>query len=647
MIHSSRGSQIHPVKVFVGSRGMDMPKILSAVGLAFSTSDWDRRDVEDTTTPRFPDLKPGPWYEKYVVAVRSVAELREILPLLSSEGSTSALYVFVSRSRPEFECWSQAAGEVGYSWRRVTCEEGAGAGVLVSWTSRNRASVHGLLVKIATPRQSHSALPLGGLRLGVASRQGAHWAAGDPLARWVGDTRSLPSSEPVDSVDVGISADGTITANNHIAQGWTDGITMAAILPPVDTALMSPSGFVTSPTAGIAHLMAMSSTGSWTLTSPQGGMISRFDDLDENVLALLRPFSSVVMDYWNTTATGFRVARLISQLAVAGVPISLKRMDPDIAELLGPELVSMLRTHENVHFQSDLERESVSIDCRREALRGFTPSRRWANMMSTPFLTDESVSIVLPTRRPELLPRILSQIERQSATELEVLIGLHGHTLSDPDMVRLFKGFRFEVKVIPFLRECSLGSVLNGLTREAGGRFVTKMDDDDWYAPHHIEDLLLGKAYSGAGLVGTPVEFTYLEAADITTQRKFAGECFTDHVAGGTLLLSKELIQGVGGWRATRAAVDRGLIDAVRATGERVYRIHGQNYLMHRRSPVPGVMAHTWSAGDEVFLRNSINQWDGFSPPPQFGKSADYFTPPGRWSGYDSFFNGTSAYFAE
>lgn len=634
------------VKAYVGSDEMDMPEVFQALGLDFFPSDWIRRDVEDPLTPRWTDLKPGPWYDIYVVAVRSVTELREILPLLSSEGCTSSLYVYVLRSQPEFEGWSQAADATGYSWTRVNRGDGLCPGFLVTWTSRSAKSIHNLLVKIVTPQETPIALPLVGLRLGVGTRQSARWAAGDPLARWLGDTPSLLTYEPVDSVDVGIASDGTVIANDHIAQGWTAGKATTAILPPVDTVLISPRGFLTQPTAGPARLEAISGTGSWTLASQDGAAITQFDDFDENILALLRPFRLVAIDAGNEEGTSFRVARLISQLAVAGVPMTLVNPEPEISELLGPDLFSVLSPLANSNFQSDLERESFSIDCRREGLRRFTPVKRWMNGLTAPLVSDESVSIVLATSRPQFLARILRQIQSQSATDLEVIIGLHGQTEPDPEAVRLLKKFRFEVTVMSFTGETSLGAILNGLTRAARGRFITKMDDDDWYAPHHIEDLLLGKSYSGAGLVGTPVEFTYVESADITTQRSFAGECFTDHVAGGTLLLSKELLQSVGGWRETRAAVDRGLIDAVLATGERVYRIHGQNYLMHRRPPAPGVLAHTWSASDEVFLRNSINQWDGFAPPPQFNESASWFTPPGRWPGYKSFFDDASAYFA-
>jgi hypothetical protein len=630
------------MKALVGSSPIEASAVFEMIGFTYVESDWILRDVEDPNIARWPELKPGPWYDAYVVVGRSVSQLREILPLLSLEGSTLVLHVYVERSRQEFREWSQAAGAAGFSWRGLGGEESADSGFLVSWKSSEPANIHDLLVRILTPQNLPTSLPLLGTRLGVATRQASLWAAGDPLARWLGDSTSLQDFEPVESVDIAISSSGLASANDHLSNEWGSDRRTSGILPPVDTVVISPMGFASPPTAGTARLVVSPHAGSWILISDKEESIAQFDALDENVLARMRPFGSIEIDGSNATVPKFRLARLVSQLAIAGVPLSLGKQDSTVSALLGEELESKLNNYGDGRFQSDLQRESLSIDCRREALRRFMPISRWVRAFAAPFVVDESVSIVLPTRRPELLPRILRQIEHQSATDLEVIIGLHGFVGTSPELLALVRSYPFDVRFMSFSDARSLGSVLNELTAAAKGRFITKMDDDDWYAPHHIEDLLLGRSYSGAGLVGAPVEFTYIESADITTQRQFGSECFSDHVAGGTLLLSKELLIGVGGWRTTKAAVDRGLIDGVLASGEHVYRIHGQNYLMHRRWPAAGAMAHTWSAGDETFLRNAINQWDGFSPPPQFGETASWFTPPGRWPGYQSYFEGVS-----
>lgn len=229
-----------------------------------------------------------------------------------------------------------------------------------------------------------------------------------------------------------------------------------------------------------------------------------------------------------------------------------------------------------------------------------------------------AVSIVLSTRRPGLVPQILQQISMQSYENLETILAIHGDSVV-PKLVRTaINDFPGSIRKVFYNESVPFGEVLNHACSMASGQFITKMDDDDWYSPFHIEDLMLAQQYSGAQLVGAPVEFSYLGGLDITTRRSHRGECYTDHVAGGTILISKEDLHAVGGWRPVSSAVDRGLLDAVLASGGKVYRTHGQNYVMQRRIAGADGMPHTWAADPSVFLRDLKEQWDGLELPPQF-----------------------------
>ena len=64
------------------------------------------------------------------------------------------------------------------------------------------------------------------------------------------------------------------------------------------------------------------------------------------------------------------------------------------------------------------------------------------------------------------------------------------------------------VAVVPVGEDAVFGDVLNAAVEAADGDLVLKMDDDDWYAPDFVADLLRARAYSGAELVGPPTTST-------------------------------------------------------------------------------------------------------------------------------------------
>jgi hypothetical protein len=142
------------------------------------------------------------------------------------------------------------------------------------------------------------------------------------------------------------------------------------------------------------------------------------------------------------------------------------------------------------------------------------------------------------------------------------------------------------------------------------------MDDDDWYGPHHLSDLVLARAYSGATVVGLTGYHVYLSGSATTIRWTApATEAPAKWLAGGTMLLGLDDVRGIGGWRATPSAVDWHLLAAVRATGGWLYATHDMGFLYYRGDD------HTWTPagnrGDEVWLQRDPAPRSGFHPPPQ------------------------------
>jgi hypothetical protein len=219
-----------------------------------------------------------------------------------------------------------------------------------------------------------------------------------------------------------------------------------------------------------------------------------------------------------------------------------------------------------------------------------------------------SVSVVMATRRPDLLEHAIGQVARQRGVEqLELVLAPHGFE-PDPGRVRELAG-ELPVELVPQPAEAFFGDVLNAAAAAAGGHVVLKMDDDDWYAPDVAADLVLARGYSGAELVGMPDDRYYLEPLDLTVRLGAPSEVYRGFVAGGTMMVERGLLREVGGFRRVRRHVDAQLIHAVRVAGGEIYRAHGLGYVL-RRSPT----GHTWQADLDDLQERAVRTWPGFHP---------------------------------
>lgn len=291
-----------------------------------------------------------------------------------------------------------------------------------------------------------------------------------------------------------------------------------------------------------------------------------------------------------TPATGPAV---VAALAMAGVPL-LGKAPTGVDEALG----DLVAGGDDVDLADPRAREEHSVLLRRAALDAHGPVRR-----------QPSVSVVLATKRPDMVDHALRQVAKQRGVDrLELVLAPHGFS---PDEASVRRRSGVPTTVLPQPPDAVFGDVLTAASRAATGELVLKMDDDDWYGPDFVADLLRARGWSGADVVGTPAEQHYLAPLDTTVTRGHRTEAWTRFVAGGTILVSRDLLREVGWWRQVRRYVDAQLLAAVHAAGGTVYRTHGLGYLLRRNAS-----GHTWEVDLEELLDPARVQqrWDGFRP---------------------------------
>ncbi|WP_084960853.1 glycosyltransferase [Thermoactinospora rubra] len=377
-----------------------------------------------------------------------------------------------------------------------------------------------------------------------------------------------------------------------------------SMIPPVDERLVNPQGFVTTPARGMASLAERA--GRWAVVL-DGQVVVAFAEsggVTDADVARLRQIRGVRIDWRHAHSGPLAAVRVLAGLAAAGVPL-VADSAPLWARALGEPLVELITSGPDL--EDDLRREEYSIRLRREALRTHSVAARWRQLGAPP-PTPQLTSVLLATRRAEMVGFALEQVARQRGAELEVVLALHGVSARHPDVAEAVK--RFERPITVFESRSVFGEVLNQAAARASGSFLLKMDDDDWYGPDFLADLLLAHSYSGAQVVGTVPEFVYLSSIDVTVHRQQITEQITSFVAGGTILVERSAFQAVGGFRPLPRSVDTQFQEALQAAGGQIYRTHGLGYIL-RRGPAAN---HTWQEPIGTFLQRNKRQWRGFHP---------------------------------
>jgi hypothetical protein len=330
-------------------------------------------------------------------------------------------------------------------------------------------------------------------------------------------------------------------------------------------------------------------------------------------LARLRHLRGVRVDWSGHTGPSAAV-RAVASLAAGGVPL-LSGPVPSWAAGLGPALTELLTAVSEEELSDRLRREEHSIRLRRAALRDHGQRSRWRALgaeAGIPLPREPRVSVVLCTRRPEMVGFALAQIARQRGVDLEVVLTLHGFPATLPEVASAVAEFTaLGLRMVVHEADAGqvFGSVLNDSVGRASGDLIAKWDDDDWYGPDHLSDMVLARTYSGAELVGTGQDFVYLQEVDLTVWRSRESETTTRFIAGGTILTDRVVMEESGGFRPLPRAIDTQLLLSVNRGGGRIYRTQGLGYVLRRTGG-----GHTWSEDMGYFLHNYTRQWLGWRP---------------------------------
>ncbi|MDK1329050.1 glycosyltransferase [Arthrobacter sp. zg-Y1143] len=222
-------------------------------------------------------------------------------------------------------------------------------------------------------------------------------------------------------------------------------------------------------------------------------------------------------------------------------------------------------------------------------------------------VVEPSASLLVSTFRPGQLEHVFNTVGSLLGRKPELVLCTHGFEVDKNTLQRLKD--RSSVEDLVLLdrpSSATLGECLNACVDAAGGEVLSKMDDDDLYAPNYLRDLVHALTYSGADIVGKQAHYMYLARHHATLLRFAEREHrFTPSVMGPTITGGREVFLK-NPFQAVNRGEDTAFLNAVLLNGGRIYSGDRFNYAQFR-----GPGNHTWKISDAALLASGEIQFFG------------------------------------
>ncbi|MEV8144209.1 glycosyltransferase [Specibacter sp. NPDC078709] len=212
-----------------------------------------------------------------------------------------------------------------------------------------------------------------------------------------------------------------------------------------------------------------------------------------------------------------------------------------------------------------------------------------------------TVSALVSTIRPHQLEHVFRTIAGQVDVEVELVLLTHGFTLAHGELALMKEKYGVSsVTILTAGREKTLGECLNDCVRAAQGDVLTKMDDDDFYAPHYLSDQLHALEYSGASVVGKHAHYMHLAEQNATILRFPEREHkWTRTVMGPTIMASNEVFSQ-NPFANVGSGEDSQFLQSVLDGSGTIYSSDRFNYCQQRSG-----VDHTWLVSDMSLIAGS------------------------------------------
>ncbi|QZY57026.1 glycosyltransferase family protein [Crassaminicella profunda] len=287
---------------------------------------------------------------------------------------------------------------------------------------------------------------------------------------------------------------------------------------------------------------------------------------------------------------------------ISGYALGIDKMLPNIVKLCKTEEDTI--KHLEILLNNKELRDRLSILGQREVFNKHTYRHRLETILEKVGLCYEKkekrkVTIITCTHHPNNMKNVFANFERQNYKKKELIIILNNNSM-DIQQWKEEADLHSNIKVFQIDEEKSLGECLNFSVDQANYDYIAKFDDDNYYAPEYLEDLMNAFEYTDADIVGKFAYYAYLEGSKTLAVRFPNKENqYTDFLCGSAFIAKKEVFNKV---RFIHESVneDTMFFKECNEKGILLYCTDRFNYICIRHASGD---EHSWKIQDDEFLR--------------------------------------------
>ncbi|MET3165339.1 UNVERIFIED_ORG: spore maturation protein CgeB [Arthrobacter sp. UYEF10] len=299
-------------------------------------------------------------------------------------------------------------------------------------------------------------------------------------------------------------------------------------------------------------------------------------------------------------------ARRIFEITASGTPV-VSAPSAAIGRFFEPDEVLVARTEQEGEHQIRMLARSSELNDRvvhkgqRRIWAGNTYAHRAEEVVAS-VLPERSQAVALPsasalvsTIRPHQLEHVFATVGSQVGVDLELVLLTHGFEADDAGLRELAGQYgvrRYQALTAP--REVTLGQCLNMCVNAASGDVLTKMDDDDYYGPNYLADLLHALEFSKAEVVGKLAHHMHFASNKATVLRMPQLEHSSTRIVMGPTITARREVFEAHPFEPLNRGEDTAFLKAVTTAGGSIYSADRFNFCQMRSTG-----GHTWDVADE------------------------------------------------